>query len=157
MPFLYYNHINFIGAATSATPNTELDSLTMRPGARDLRVMQVTGGGTGAALVAISGIAFRLKRFTSSASAQSFPNQGVVRDPGTQVARASLGLVSSQGTGGPVFLGGFSCSSGGPGGWRAKDVSSGMALEGSANQSIDTFTVSATASMLHIFTVDFVE
>lgn len=157
MPFLYYTHNAIVGSATSGTPDTEFDFQAIKPGSRDVRITQITCGGMAAGVTAISGIAFRLKRYTTSGSTLSFANSGIPRDPGTQQAKASVGFVSAPGTGGPLFLGGFSCGAGGPGLWKARNLNSAAALEGSANQSIDLFAVSSTATSLLYFSIDFAE
>jgi len=98
-------------------------------------------GGKGAGLTQLSGIAYRLKKWFTTATTI---NTGTAltpapEDPGAQAAKAtsatSTGAQFTAGTGGPTFQGG--CTSGGasPGGWTAEDPDAAPTLEGSANQS----------------------
>ncbi|MGH7747709.1 MAG: hypothetical protein ACREQ5_23565, partial [Candidatus Dormibacteria bacterium] len=53
---------------TSATPATEVDALFIKPGTRNVWVTLLQVLGRGAGLTSLSGIAFRLKRWTTTAS-----------------------------------------------------------------------------------------
>src|SRR5689334_320174 len=94
MPFLLYNiaQLNPGGgaaAATSPTPNQEFIHAAIKPGARDVLIMHLIVGGMIGGATAISGIACRLKRFTTTASilGTSFGIRAL--DPGQQAAKAT--------------------------------------------------------------------
>lgn len=150
--------------ATSATPNTELEPFFLKPGTRNIGVCRLMVQGKGAALTALSGIVYRLKKWFTTAGAGgtgAVPSPG---DPGVQAAKATAGLgtgggvaVVTAGTGGPTLQ--CFCGSGGagPGGWVAQNIDDNKTLEGSANMSQDLFVASPTASMNYEFQVDHAE
>jgi hypothetical protein len=79
-------------------------------------------------------------------------------DPGAQAAKSTCGFViATPGTGGPLYLGGFVCSAGGPGGWKARTDDQAIGLEGSANQSLDLWTAAPTASLQAAYDIDVME
>lgn len=144
---------------TSATPNTEIDSQWIKPGTRNVGLLSLLVQGKGAALTALSGIAFRFKKYTTTASTVG----GVTPTPsdvGAQACKATAGQVNAgvtAGTGGPTLIGGCGCGGAGPGGWVAENPDAMPTLEGSATQSIDLFVASPTASMAYEATTKFVE
>lgn len=147
--------------ATSATPNTELEPFFLKPGTRNIGVCRLQVQGKGAGLTALSGIIYRLKKWTSTAASggtAAVPSPG---DPGAQACKATAGLgtgggvaVVTVGTGGPTLQCICGSSASGPGGWVAANVDDNKTLEGSANQSQDLFVASGTASMNYEFQVD---
>lgn len=170
MPFIYA--VDPAGTiATSATPNTENDCLFVKPGTRNLAIQALYIHGKGAGLTALSGITTRLKKWGTTASATGTGTAlttgltGTVqqRDPGAQNAKttgafslaAAPGLTA--GTGGPGVLLTIGCGAAGPGGWVAPNVDSTHVLEGSANQSIDLFNSSGTASLNFSASLEVVE
>jgi hypothetical protein len=150
--------------ATHATPNTELEPFFLKPGTRNIGVQRLVVQGKGAALTALSGIAFRLKKWTSTSASGGTAAVPSPSDPGAQAAKATAGLgtaggtaVVTVGTGGPTLQVMCGCSGSGPGGWVAANVDDLKTLEGSANMSQDLFVVSPTTSMSYEFQVDHVE
>lgn len=143
--------------ATSGTAGTEIDAMFIKPGARTafLTLLQVLGRGAG--LTSLSGIAFRLKRWGSTAS-----SAGTAITPGTKdsaapactatAAGASAGV--TPGTGGPTLVAACGCGGAGPGGWAARDQDSTCAVSGSATESVDLFCASGTASMNYEATLE---
>ncbi len=136
---------------TNATPNTANDCLFVKPGAaRTVGFQNCLVFGRGGGLTTISGIGFRVERWTTTASSGGSAITPAPRDPGAQAAKASAGYAAAtvtSGTGGPNLQGAFGCGATGPGGWQAKDDDSAHKAEAGANQSIDLFNVSATASL----------
>lgn len=162
MPFIY-NWNNNINAAsdltTSATPNTELENVyvaTPSLGVRVYCLQSVFCSGKNAGLTVISGIAYRIKKWTTTASTGGNAVAPIPRDPG-DLAAASTGLsvgssnfgVITSGTGGPTYVGGFTSGATGPGGWIGPNANSYMLDELSAGtaSSIDVFSSSGTASL----------
>lgn len=144
---------------TNGTPNTESHHATIKPGARTLFLTQLVVGGKAGALTALSGIAYRLKKRTTSATTVLTPATPTPSDPGAQACKASGGIADpfNLGTGGPLYLGGCLIGAGGPGGWKARDISMAPGLEGLANQSIDLATASPVANLGHEFKLSFSE
>lgn len=146
---------------TSGTPNTEVDHQFLKPGTRNISLLSLLVGGKGAGLTALSGIAYRLKKWTTTAAAGGTGATPTPSDPGVQAAKASCGQSASAGvtpgTGGPTFVGGCISGAAGPGGWVAENPDAMDTLEGSANQSFDLFSASGTASLSFEFTLKHVE
>lgn len=149
------------GFPTSSTPNTEVDHWFLRPGTRNILVKRVSAGGRVGSQVAISGVAIRMKKWTTTPSAQGTFMAPTPKDGGTQTAKAVSGgsalTGTGGGTGGPIYLGGFVIGAAGPGGWVAKEAGMGMGLEGQANQSIDLWSASPIASLRFDWGVEFEE
>jgi hypothetical protein len=149
--------------ATSAAPNTEVDEFFAKPGTRNISLQAYYFHGRGAGLTQLSGITMRLKKFTTTSTVI---NTGTAltpstNDPGVQAAKmtsawASAGALTV-GTGGPVLLASVGCGATGPGGWVAQNPDSMKVLEGSANNSLDLFSASGTASMIHEFMAEIQE
>jgi hypothetical protein len=156
MPLVYTSATKSVADtfATSSSAGTEIDAMFIKPGARNisLRLLQVLGRGAG--LTALSGIAFHVKRWTSTASSSGTAITPAPQDPGAQAATATVGAASAgvtSGTGGPVIVGTAGCGAAGPGGWAAQDGDSAAVVQGSATQSLDIFAESGTASLNYEF------
>lgn len=152
MPFVYTTATKSVADtfATHATPGTEIDAVFVKPGTRNiwLQLLQVLGRGAG--LTTLSGIAFRLKRYTTTSASAGTAITPTPKDPGAQACKATAAGASAGvtvGTGGPVIVAVCGCGGAGPGGWQARDQDSSCVVEGSANQSTDLFCASGTASM----------
>lgn len=148
---------NFV---THATPGTEIDAFFVKPGARNVGIQAMYVGGKGAGLTALSGIAYRLKRYPTTASSGGTAVTPAPDDPGFQACKASAGEASAgvtPGSGTLVFLGGCTSGAAGPGGWTAPNPDSVKVVEGSANQSIDLFASSPTTALNYEFTIEFQE
>lgn len=135
----------------NGTPNTENDCLFIRPGAtRNVFLQSLLAVGRAAALTAISGIALRLKKWTTTASSAGTSITPAPRDVGMQAAKATAGYATTtvtSGTGGPTLQQAFGCGAAGPGGWTAENADSVIVLEANDNKSIDLFNASGTASL----------
>lgn len=162
MPFVYVVPTKSVADtfATNATPGTETDQVFIKPGTRNIWVTLLQVLGRGAGLTTLSGIAFRLKRFPTTASTAGTAVTPGPKDPGAQASKATAGAASAgvtSGTGTAVFVGVCGCGGAGPGGWAARDQDAAGVVEGSANQSIDLFTASGTASMNYEAAIEFQE
>lgn len=149
---------------TSGTPNTETEPFFIKPGTRTLGVQRLMVQGKGAALTALSGLVYRLKKWFTTAGAGGTGVTPSPSDVGAQACKATAGLgtaggtaVVTAGTGGPTLLAMCGSGAAGPGGWIAANVDDNKVLEASATQSIDLFVASGTASMNYEFEVDHVE
>jgi hypothetical protein len=157
MPFLYGWQTKQVSENynTSGSANTPIDYMFIKPGAsRVVNLMAARGQGKGAALTALSGLAFRIIQWTSTSGAGG---TGVTPNPVDNRAPAAVatmgmgagggtGAVTS-GTGGPNYVGGFGVGGSGPSGWTAQNPDGQIALDGNANKSIDFYSSSPTSSM----------
>lgn len=136
--------------ATSGTPNTMVDQAFVKPGTRTVGIQSLLVGGKGAGLTTLSGISYRLRKYPTTAAAGGTAVTPSPKDIGAQACKATAGAASAGvtvGTGTPVFVGGCMSGAAGPGGWVATNEDSMPKLEASANQSIDLFSASPTASL----------
>lgn len=148
---------NFV---TSGTANTEIDAMFVKPGTRNIAIQALIVGGKGAGLTALSGIAYRLKKWTTTASSVGTAITPAPSDPGAQAAKATAAGASAgvtSGTGGPTLQCGCVSGAAGPGGWVAPNPDSMKQLEGSANNSMDLFVASGTVSLNYEANIEHVE
>lgn len=149
MPMVYTLALATAGNTTSnGTANTENETWTAKPGARNfaLQAMYVTGKGAG--LTAISGIIHRIVTFgTATASGGGVAITPVPKDPGMQAATQ---VVFS----GPTTPGStrknhviFGSGAAGPGGWVAPNPDSVILQQGSGTGSTDAINSSGTVSL----------
>ena len=166
MPFVYSaTSIQQGVMTTSGTPNTEIDHTFHKPGsARACAIQGLYVQGKGAGLTALSGIIFRLKKWTTTASSGGTSVTPTPHDEGMQACKATCGFGTSggtaavtSGTGGPTYLGAIGCGAAGPGGWVAPNPDSVKLLEAGGNKSIDLFSASGTASLSWEATIEHVE
>ena len=162
MPIIYSSMSGQVTTScnTNATPNTENDVWSMKPGSRNASVQAMYVGGKGAGLTALSGIAYRIKKWgTATSTGTSITS--TARDPGSQAPKHAIlvtnAALPTSGSGGPTFMGGCVSGAAGPGGWVAPNPDSIITLEGSTTSSLDLFTHSGTASLLYEFSIEIVE
>ena len=161
MPFIYGFHSKTIGEnyTTSGVTNTEIDFMFIKPGAtRFVGLLSFRPQGKAGGLTALSGIGFRIKQWTTTASsAGTSLASAAVNNIGpaiaaTQAAGAGAGTNAvTSGTGGPTLVGGCGCSASGPGGWVAPNPDAPIGLDGGANKSIDVFSSAVTVSLNYEF------
>jgi len=168
MPFIIIAHSAGAGgvnanSTTSSSINTELDQGSANFSStslnRSMFVTAVYGLGTNAGLTTISGIAYRLKRWTTTGSTgggngvnngKVDPLEGLNFPSYMEVLMAVTGSTAlTSGTGGPNFIGGWTSGATGPGGWTSSNTSSWLELDSRTGGSIDLFSVSGTASMTY--------
>ncbi len=161
MPFIY--GVNAAALQTSnATPNTENDCFFVKPGTgRGVSVQAIYCHGKGAALTAISGITFRGRNWTATASAGGTGITPTPRELTTQASKHTAGYAVAAVTpgttaGGTLIV--IGCGAAGPGGWVAPNPDSMIGgLESAANKSFDIFNASGTASLNFELSVETVE
>lgn len=167
MPFVYEISSKSVAEnyTTSGSANTEIDAAFVKPGAtRASAIQAVRVQGKGGGLTALSGLAFRLKQWTSTASSAGTAITPAPKDnraPAavtTAAAGTSGGTAAvTSGTGGPNIVGGCGCGATGPGGWVAANPDSLITLDGGAAKSTDLFSASATASLSYEFGIEVAE
>jgi hypothetical protein len=152
MPFAYTTD-PATTLSTSATPNTEIDCLFLKPGAgAPLYVTGFSIHGKNAAATSITGITMRLKKYGTTAATTgtgvaltnalltgtiqpahpSFPLAAA-----TGAYNSTSGATITAGTGGPATQLTIGCGATGPGAWAATSQDHPKALFAGANQSLD--------------------
>jgi hypothetical protein len=163
MPFVYTTFTKSVADpfTTSATPLTEIDSVFIKPGtARQIAIILLQVLGRAAGATTLSGIAYRLKRWTTTASSGGTAITPAPHDPLAPAASATAAGLSAgvtSGTGGPVMVALAGSGVGGPGGWAARDADSANVVDAAAAQSVDLFVASGTASLSYEAAIDHAE
>jgi hypothetical protein len=162
--FIYESHTKQVAEnyQCSATPNTEIDFLFLKPGAsRCLKVLSVKVQGKGAQLTSLSGISIRLKHWTSTASSGGTATTPAPKNNLAPAAVATAGMGAAggtgavtSGTGGPNIVGYQSMGGSGPGGNVPINQDDVPTLDGGANKSADLFSSSPTASLAFECAID---
>jgi hypothetical protein len=156
--------------ATSAATNTAADHFRLVTGAalttsgtgqsRNVNVQAVYVTGRGAGLTQISGITYRIQRWTTTTSTSGTAITPAPGDPGFQAATAGAQYAASgvslvQGTGGPTLLKAIGSGATGPGGWVAPNPDSLLTIvANNTTNSIDLWSHCGTASIPFEFSVE---
>lgn len=140
---------------TNATPNTETDAFFVKAGVRNVSLQSVYVIGKGAGLTAITGLSFRLIKFTTASTAGT----GITPTPKDPGGQASKCTAASRPTAGATRVNRvvFGCGAAGPGGWVAPNPDSVELLEGGGALSIDMMDSAGLASMAYEFSAEVVE
>lgn len=157
MPFVYDVGSNSVltNHATSATPNTEIDTAFWKPGAScTMNLISLRGQGKGGGLTALSGISLRLKIYPTTAAAggtaitpKSHDDRHARAAVSSAAAAATAAGNVTAGTGTLAQVGGIGFGASGPGGWVAPNPDAAISIEGGATRSVDAFSASPTASL----------
>jgi len=156
MPMVYSSSLATAGnLTTNGSANTETDAWFLKAGVRNAALQAVYVIGKGAGLTAISGIAFRIIKFTTASTGGT----GITptpKDPGMQAAKATA---ASRPTAGSTRVNRivFGCGAAGPGGWVTPNPDSVELLEGGGGLSIDMMDISGTISLNYEFSFEHVE
>lgn len=146
MPFCY-GVVPGVNQATSGSANTEVDGLMVAVGAtRNVAIQSLYVCGKGAALTAISGIIFRIKRWTTASTSGTAITPSP-RDPGMQAAKCTAAYGPTAGSGGGTYQLAIGCGAAGPGGWVAPNPDSMIVLEAASGDSLDVYNASGTTSL----------
>lgn len=134
--------------SSSGSANTELVNMAIRQATRGVDIQSFAVVGRGAGLTAISGIAFRCKRWTTAGSGGT----SITPNPRRIGTTASTTAVDSQttitaGTVSGVTQLMFGCGAAGPGGWAAMNPDSMIHIEGGSSDEIDVYSISGTTSL----------
>jgi hypothetical protein len=168
MPFVYSFASKTVAENynVSGTANTEIDAAFIKAGAtRPCNLQALRVQGKGVALTALTGLAFRIKQWTTTSSAggtalafSPVDNRApAVVSTGAAGAAGGVAAVTS-GTGGPSIVGGCGCGGSGPGGWVAATPDNNIILDGGAAKSTDLFSASGgTVSLPYEFWGEIVE
>lgn len=159
MPFVY----TVEGApatpyATHATPNTEDPTLVLRQATRGFEVQSISVSGRGAGLTAISGIGYKVRRWTTAGTGGTTLTPAP-RRIGTTASTAAVDKVTAitAGTISGAYQAAFGCGAGGPGGFFAMNPDSCIHVEGGGADELDINSVAGLASLLHAVSAEIVE
>lgn len=151
MPFVY----GVEGApatpyATHATPNTEDPTLVLRQATRGFDLQALYAQGRAAAATTISGIGYRVRRWTTAGSGGTAITPAP-RRVGTTAGTTAADKVTAitAGTVSGAYQLAFGCGKAGPGGWVARDEDSMIHVEGGGSDELDVNSVAGEASLLH--------
>lgn len=144
--------------ACSATPNTEDPTLVLRQATRGFDLQAIYVLGRGAALTAISGIGYRVRRWTTAGSGGT----SITPSPRRIGTTASTTAADKQtaitpGTVSGAYQLSFGCGAAGPGGWVAPNIDSAIHVEGGSSDELNINSVSGTASLLHHVSAEIAE
>jgi hypothetical protein len=151
--FVYTSSLATPGTtASSGTPNTEVGVISYKPPvtlpARTIFLQAVYVVGRGAGLTSISGLVFRVARFTtaSTAGTATTPQPKDTGNPAATVGAVTGQTISTTGRTDHVI---FGCGAAGPGGWVAPNPDS-MIIQPAVvttAPSVDLLEASASASL----------
>jgi hypothetical protein len=149
---LFYTDVPGATQTTNAAPNTPNDCFFIAPGVtRTVWLNAIYPTGRGATLTSISGISYRLEKWTTTASSGGTAITPSPNDPGYQAAKHTAGFSAAtvtSGTGGPTLMLSIGSGTTSPGNWIAPTPDQGYSLQAAATQSLDIFNVAGAASLV---------
>lgn len=158
MPMIYgFTPATGGNLTTNATPSTATETAFLKPGAtRTLYLLSLYVMGKAAAKTTISGLAFRVKKWTTASTAGTGMTPQP-RDPGFQAATATAASRPTAGSGGgtPILV--FGCGAGGPGGWVAPNQDAWVTMAAANAGSIAIDDVCGEASQVFEFSGEMAE
>jgi hypothetical protein len=148
---LFYTIVPGAIQTTNAAPLTANDCLFVKAGAtRTVWIKAIYPEGRGALLTSISGISYRLEKWTTTASSGGTAVTPSPNDPGYQASKHTsawaVATVTS-GTGGPTLMISLGSGTTSPGNFIAPTMDEGYSLEGASTQSLDIFNASGAPSL----------
>lgn len=150
MPFCYgVVPVPATPLTSHATPNTENPNLVLRQATRGFDVLSMTCQGRGASLTTISGIEFRVRRWTTAGSGGNAitPAPRRIGTTASTTAADSSSAITA-GTVSGAYQAVFGCGATGPGGWNAMNADAAIHVEGGSSDELNINSVSGVASML---------
>ena len=144
--------------ATHSTPNSEDPTLVLRQATRGFDVQAIYVHGRGAGLTTLTGIGYRLRRWTTAGSGGTAVTPAP-RRIGTTASTTAVDKVTTitAGTVSGAYQLAFGCGGARPGGWVAPNMDSVIHVEGGSSDELDINSVSGTASMLHHVSAEILE
>ena len=148
---LFYTDVPGATITSNAVAGTANDCTFTKPGAtRTVWINAIYPTGRGALLTSISGLTYRLEKWTTTASSGGTAITPSPNDVGYQAAKHTSGFAAgtvTSGTGGPTLMLSIGSGSTSPGNWIAPTLDQGYALEAAANQSLDIFNVTGATAL----------
>jgi hypothetical protein len=158
---LFYSVVPGATITTNAAANTANDCMFVKSGAtRTVWLKAIYPEGRGANLTNISGISYRLEKWTTTASSGGTAITPSPKDPGYQAAKHTAAFSATtvtSGTGGPTLILSIGSGTTSPGNWIAQTLDDAYSLEAAATQSLDIFNVSGAVSLVFEPSLDTVE
>lgn len=151
MPFVYaVEGAPATPYTTHATPNTEDPTVVLRQAVRGFDLCGVYVHGRGVSLSAITGIGYRVRRWTTVGSGGT----GITPNPrriGTTASTTAADKVTAitPGTVSGAYQLSLGCGAAGPGGWTAMNIDAAVHVEGGSADELDINSVSGVTAMLH--------
>jgi hypothetical protein len=145
---------------TNATPLTANDCFFVAAGVRTFWVKAIYPEGRGALLTSISGITYRLEKWTTTASSGGTAVTPSPNDLAYVAAKETAGwavATVTPGTGGPTLMLSIGSGTTSPGNWIAPTLDEAYAVAGGATSSLDIFNASGAASLNFELSVGTVE
>jgi hypothetical protein len=148
---LYYTDVPGAIQTTNAAANTPNDCFFITPGAlRSVGIKTIYPTGRGATLTSISGISYRLEKWTTTASSGGTALTPSPDEAGYSAASHTAGWSATtvtSGTGGPTLLLSIGSGTTSPGNWQAPSFEEGYRLYAGETKSLDIFNVSGASSL----------
>ena len=151
MPFVYTVGLpaNVASLTSCGTTNTEYAGLAMRQATRGFDLQAVYAHGMANAATSISGIGFRVRRWTTAGSG------GTAITPAPKRIGTTASTTAASNSGGAITVGtvdgstqvAFGCGGSGPGGWVAPDLDSRVHVEGGSSDELLVYTIATPTSM----------
>lgn len=148
MPFVY-SCTPTANLTSSGSANTELANMAFRQATRGVDINAFWAIGKGAGLTALSGIAFRARRWTTVGSSGNSltPAPRRIGTTASTTVVDSNGTAITAGTVSGAYVLSFGCGAAGPGGWTARDPDSAIHIEGTSADEVAVYSVSGTTSL----------
>jgi hypothetical protein len=160
MAFVYsINKDTEAAYTTHATPNTDDPTIVLRQTARncDLQAIYVLGRGT--SLTAITGIGYRVRRWTTVGTGGTAIANVSPRRIGTVASTVVVDKASAitPGTVSGAVQVSFGCGAAGPGGWVARDEDSKITMEAGSADELNINSVAGVTAMSHQVSAEIAE
>jgi hypothetical protein len=157
MPFVY-SVDNGSTYATHATPSTEDPTIVLRQTTRNCGLQGMYAAGRAAAATTITGIGYRVRRWTTVGSGGTTVTPAP-RAIGTTASTVCVDKASAitAGTVSGAYQASFGCGKAGPGGWVARDADSVILLEAGSSDELDVNSIAGEASLSHQLSLEIVE
>lgn len=157
MPFVY-SVDSGVTYATHATPSTEDPTIVLRQATRGFDVTGIYVAGRASAATSITGIGYRVRRWTTAGSGGTSVTPAP-RRIGTTAATTAVDKQSAitAGTVSGAYQVSFGCGKAGPGGWVARDSDSAIHVEAGSSDELDINSIAGEASLSHQVSVEIAE
>jgi hypothetical protein len=145
---------------SNAAALTANDCFFVAAGARTFWIKAVYPEGRGALLTSISGLTYRLEKWTTTASSAGTavtPSPNDLAYAAAKQTSAWAVATVTPGTGGPTLLLSIGSGTTSPGNWIAPTLDEAYAVAGGATSSIDIFNASGASSLNFELSVGTVE
>src|SRR5271156_4060888 len=148
---LFYNVAPGAIQTTNASANTTNDALFIAPGSlRGFGISAIYPQGRGANLTNISGITYRLVKWTSTASSGGSSITPTPKEAGYAASSETAGFSASAvtpGTGGPTLIMSIGSGTTSPGNWQVRTYDESPRLYAGETKSMDILNVSSAVSL----------